>query len=138
MRAMAGVTVSDLGKKVALKRAVTRAEPLPGPRSARRRFRPNMREAGRSIPGPVRRRFEPYPRRDSGRPKIEPEGAGAVIRRRSRAPTSSTAPRVVKRGEMALLLEDMVIRISGDQKIASAYLGMRSRPSSTYAHLPVL
>ena len=40
------------------------------------------------------------------------------------------AARVVKRGEMALLLEDMVIRVAGDEKIASAYLGHEKSPFS--------
>ena len=34
----------------------------------------------------------------------------------------------VKRGEMALLLEDVVIKMSGDEKMASAYLGHDKSP----------
>ncbi len=35
---------------------------------------------------------------------------------------------VVKRGEMALILEDVLIKLTGDEKIASAYLGHERSP----------
>ncbi len=130
VRAMAGITVSDLGRKIAVKRAVTRAELTA---LLTHDFAPaalSPKGAGnRPHPSPVPADVASSPIRDEilgalnwNLRGLEPSydaASGAYLFNGARA---------VKRGEMALLLEDMVIRIAGDEKIASAYLGHEKSP----------
>ena len=119
VRAMAGITVSDLGRKVAVKGTVTRAELtslLP-------------RNRGNRPLSPVPADVASSPIRDEilGVLKCNLRGLEPSYDAATGAYLFNGA-RIVKRGEMALLLEDMVIRISGDEKIASAYLGHEKSP----------
>jgi hypothetical protein len=130
VRAMAGVTVSDLGRKIAVKGTVTRAELTAllthefglgtfSPKNAQNRPHPSpipadvtsspLREEILIVLGWHLRGLEPSYDAASGAYLFE-------------------SARIVKRGEMALLLEDMVIRVTGDEKIASAYLGHEKSP----------
>ncbi len=129
VRAMAGITVSDLGRKVAVKGTVTRAELTS---LLAHDFGPDMLSPGNRGNRPL----SPVPADVASSP-IRDEILGVLkCNLRGLEPSYDAATgaylfngaRVVKRGEMALLLEDMVIRISGDEKIASAYLGHEKSP----------
>ncbi len=130
VRAMAGVTVSDLGKKIAVKRTVSRAEMTALLTHELKLDTFSPKEAAHPSPAPR----VPV---DIASSPIREEILG-VLRWNLRGlePSYDAASgaylfigaRAVKRGEMALLLEDMVIRITGDEKIASAYLGHEKSP----------
>ena len=109
VRAMAGVTVSDLGKKVALKRTVTRAELTS---LLAHDFGPETLSPGTAGSRPLQ---SPVPADVPSSP-IRDEILGVLrLNLRGLEPSYDAATgaylfngaRVVKRGEMALLLEDM-------------------------------
>jgi tetratricopeptide (TPR) repeat protein len=128
VRAMAGITVSDLGRKIAVKGTVTRAELTTllthdfaldtfSPKNAGNRPHPVPADVASS---PIRGEILAVLKWNLR--GLEPSydaASGAYL---------FNSARVVKRGEMALLLEDMVIRITGDEKIAFAYLGHEKSP----------
>ena len=130
VRATAGLTVSDLGRKIAPHEAVSRAE-----LSALLTHELDLGTLPRKVAGTGQHPL-PVPVDLAGSPVraeiltvlkwnlrgLEPSYDGA-----SGAYLFNGA-KPVKRGEMALLLEDMVIRIRGDEKIASAYLGHDKSP----------
>ncbi len=132
VRAMAGVTFSDLGKKIAVKRTVSRADLTVllthefkldtfSPKEAAR-FSQAPRVPVDVASSPIREEILGVLRWNLR--GLEPSydaASGAYL---------FNGARVVKRGEMALLLEDMVIRVAGDEKIASAYLGHEKSPFS--------
>jgi len=130
VRAMAGITVSDLGRKIAVKGAVTRAEltALLTHDFALDTFSPKNTE-NRPHPFPVPADVASSPIREEilGVLRWNLRGLEPSYDAASGAYLFNSA-RLVKRGEMALLLEDMVIRIAGDEKIASAYLGHGKSP----------
>lgn len=130
VRAMAGITFSDLGRKIAVKRTVTRAELTAllthdfgldtfSPKNAGNRPHP--------FPVPADLASSPIREEILGVLRWNLRGLEPSYDAASGAYLFNGA-RVVKRGEMALLLEDMVIRIAGDEKIASAYLGHEKSP----------
>ena len=132
VRAMAGQTISDLGKKIAVRAVVTRAELTSllthelGPDALN--VGPS---AGKSHALPVPIDIADSPVR---------EEILTVLRWNLRGlepaydkPTGGylfQGAKAVKRGEMAFILEDMLIKATRDEKIASAYLGQEKSPFS--------
>jgi len=132
VRAMAGQTISDLGKKIAVRAVVTRAELTSllthelGPDALN--VGPS---AGKSHALPVPIDIADSPVR---------EEILTVLRWNLRGlepaydkPTGGylfQGAMPVKRGEMAFILEDMLIKATRDEKIASAYLGQEKSPFS--------
>ncbi|MCX7793534.1 MAG: S-layer homology domain-containing protein [Thermodesulfovibrionales bacterium] len=135
VRAMAGITIGDVGKKIAIKDAITRgdlAALLIDELKLDKLF------AGRI---PVRTEVE----------KLRPEFVPADImdhpfkeeiitilkwKVRGLEPKYDETTKaylfkpedLVKRGEMAFILEDVLIKITGDERIATAYFGHERSP----------
>ena len=135
VRAMAGITVGDVGKKIAIKEQITRgdlAALLVDELKIEKLF------AGRI---PVKSQVE----------KLKPEFTPADIlnhhfkeeiltilkwKIRGLEPMYDETTRaylfkpeeVVKRGEMAFILEDVLIKLTGDEKLATAYFGHEKSP----------
>ncbi len=129
VRAMAGVTVSDLGKRLAVKETVSRAQLTSllthelGPDAL------NLKATSGRHPLPVPVDIAASPARDEiltvlrwNLRGLEPSydsTTGAYLFQGAKA---------VKRGEMAFILEDILIKVTRDEKIASAYLGHDKSP----------
>lgn len=134
-RAMAGITVGDAGKKIAVKDSITRAD-----LSA---LLINELKIDRVFSGriPVQTQIE----------KMKPEFVPADIinnpfkneiltilkwKIRGLEPVYDETVKaylfkpdeVVKRGEMALILEDVLIKLTADEKIATAFFGHEKSP----------
>ena len=135
VRAMAGVTVGDVGKRIAIKDAVTRAdlaallidemklEQLLAGRL------PVASQLAKMKPEFVPADLNSSPFREEVltllkwkvrgmEPKFD-EGSQAYLFK----PADS-----VSRGEMALIMEDVLIKLTGDDKLASAYYGQEKSP----------
>ncbi len=135
VRAMAGITVGDVGKKIAIKDAISRgdlAALLIDEMKIDKLF------AGRI---PVQSRI------DKMRAEFTPadilnyhfkEEILTIMKWKVRGmePKYDTATQaylfkptdVVKRGEMAFILEDVLIKLTGDEKIATAFFGHAKSP----------
>ncbi|WP_460181491.1 S-layer homology domain-containing protein [Thermodesulfovibrio sp. TK110] len=134
-RAMAGITVGDAGKKIAVKDSITRADLAA--------LLINELKIDRIFSGriPLQSQIE----------KTKPEFVPADIlnnpfkneiltilkwKIRGLEPKYDETVKaylfkpyeVVKRGEMALILEDVLIKITGDSKIATAFFGHEKSP----------
>lgn len=135
VRAMSGITVGNVGKKIAIKDSITRADLAA---LLINELKIDKLFAGRI---PVASQLE----------KIKPEFVPADIishffkeeiltilkwKIRGFEPKFDETTKaylfkpeeVVKRGEMALILEDVLIKLTGDEKLASAYFGHEKSP----------
>lgn len=135
VQAMAGITVGDVGKKIAIKDSVSRADLaalLVDELKVDKLF------AGRI---PVQSRL------DKMKPEFTPadmmnnpfkDEIQTIMKWKVRGlePKYDEATKaylfkpteVVKRGEMAFILEDVLIKLTGDEKIATAYFGQSKSP----------
>jgi len=135
VQAMAGITVGDVGKKIAIKDSVTRADlaallvdelkidklfagriPV---QSQLDRMKPEFTPAD-MMNNPFRDEIQTIMKwRVRGlEPKYDETTKAYLFN-----PTE-----VVKRGEMAFILEDVLIKLTGDDKIATAYFGQSKSP----------
>ncbi|MGC9046088.1 MAG: S-layer protein [Thermodesulfovibrio aggregans] len=135
IRAMAGITVGDAGKKIAVKDSITRAELVA--------LLINELKIDRVFSGKIPIQSEIK--------QIKPEFIPADIinnpfkqeiltilkwKIRGLEPKYDETVKaylfkpdeIVKRGEMALILEDVLIKLTGDEKIATAFFGHEKSP----------
>ncbi|MFN3739742.1 MAG: S-layer homology domain-containing protein [Thermodesulfovibrionales bacterium] len=135
VRAMAGITVGDVGKKIAIKDAITR-----GDLSALLidELKLDKLFAGR-IPAQsqvekLQAEFTPadimnHQFKDEILTILKWKVRGLEPRYDETTRAYLFKPEdVVKRGEMAFILEDVLIKITGDEKIATAYFGHEKSP----------
>ena len=133
-RAAAGVTIGDIGKRIALKDALTRGELailLVKEMKIEKLF------SGMAHPSDAEKKkqeFTPsditdYPFKEEVMTVVKWKVRGIEPRYDGNTKAYLFKPMdTVKRGEMALVLEDILIRITGDNKIASTYLGHEKSP----------
>lgn len=135
VQAMAGITVGDVGKKIAIKDSVTRADLaalLVDELKIDKLF------AGR-IPvqaqlDKMRPEFTPAdmmnnPFKDEIQTIMKWKVRGLEPKYDETTKAYLFKPsEVVKRGEMAFILEDVLIKLTGDEKIATAYFGQSKSP----------
>lgn len=135
VRAMAGITVGDVGKKIAIKEAITRgdlAALLIDELKLDKLF------AGRI---PVQSQVEKLQAEFTPADIINHQFKEEILtvlkwKVRGLEPKYDDTTKaylfkpedVVKRGEMAFILEDVLIKITGDEKIATAYFGHEKSP----------
>lgn len=135
VRAMAGITAGDVGKKIALKDSVTRgdlAALLIDEMKIEKLFAGRI--ASSSQVDSMKAEFTPADIIDSPFKQeimtimkwkvrgLEPRYDQTTMANLFKPAES------VSRGEMALILEDILIRLSSDDKIATAYLGQERSP----------
>ena len=135
VRAAAGPTIGDIGKKIATKDFVTRAD-LSVLLVDELKIDSLFSSTQATARGPASEGQEVLPA-DIGDSPFKGE-IRTVLKWKVRGlqPSYDTASRsylfkpanYVKRGEMALLLEDLIIRNTGDEKLASAYIGQEKSP----------
>ncbi|MBM4137667.1 MAG: S-layer homology domain-containing protein [Nitrospira sp.] len=135
VRAMAGITVGDVGKKIAIKEAVTRgdlAALLIDELKLDKLF------AGRIPAESQLAKMKPeFIPADTLTHQFKEE-IGIIMKWKVRGlePKYDETTKaylfkptdVVKRGEMAFTLEDVLIKLTGDEKIATAYFGHEKSP----------
>lgn len=134
VRALAGITVGDVGKKIAVKDAVTRADLtalLIDEMKLDKLF-------GGRIPlaADAKRQAEFIPADIATSPFREEILTAMKWKVRGLEPKYDETARAylflpgenVSRGEMALILEDVLIKLTGDEKLASAYFGQDKSP----------
>lgn len=134
LRAMAGITVGDVGKKIAVQDAVSRgdlAALLMDEMKLDRLF------AGRiPLAAEAAKKAEFTPADVLGTPFKEEILTTMKWRVRGLEPKYDETTRAylfrpadqVSRGEMAFIMEDVLIKLSGDEKLASAYFGQEKSP----------
>ena len=135
VRAMSGITVGDVGKKIALKDAVTRADLaalLIDEMKIDKLFAGRI-PAVSQVEG-LKAEFTPADTLGSQfREEIltilkwKVRGMEPKYDENTKAYLFFPAD-LVKRGEMAFILEDVLIRLTGDSKIATAYFGHKKSP----------
>ena len=134
LRAMAGITVGDVGKKIAVQDAVSRgdlAALLMDEMKLDRLF------AGRiPLASDASKRPEFTPVDVLSSPFKEEILAALKYRVRGLEPKYDETTRAylfrpaadVSRGELAFIMEDVLIKLTGDEKLASAYFGQERSP----------
>lgn len=141
-RATAGITIGDIGKKVAMKDSISRADlaailvdELKIDKIYAKRLSSTKTPTPEFIPADiVNNRFKQeiltvLSLKIRGLEPIYDENAKAYLFK---------PEEVVKRGEFALILEDILIKLTGDDKLARAYIGHEKspfpdiRPTSVY------
>jgi tetratricopeptide (TPR) repeat protein len=135
VRAAAGPTIGDIGKKIALQDCVTRAD-LSVLLVDGLKIDSLFGRAQAAPTGPAPEGREVLPADIGGSPFKGEIQTVLKWRVRGLQPTYDTASasylfkpgHYVKRGEMALLLEDLIIRNTGHEKLASEYLGQEKSP----------
>lgn len=136
-RAMAGITVGDVGKKIAIKDSITRADLTS---LLINELKIDKLFAGR-IPiqiqiEKIKPEFIPAdiinnPFKDEILTIIKWKIRGLEPKYDEKVKAYLFKPEeVVKRGEMALILEDVLIKLTGDEKIATAFFGHEKSPFS--------
>lgn len=135
VRAMAGLTVGNVGEKVALQDSVSRADLaalLMNELQLEKLFAGRIPDASRLAA--MKAEFVPadvvsHPFRDDilRVMKWKVRGLEPKYDERTRAYLFSPAESV-SRGEMALILEDVLIKLTRDEKLATAYLGQERSP----------
>ncbi len=135
VQAMAGITVGDVGKKIAIKDSVTRADLaalLVDELKVDKLFAgriPVQSQLDRMKPEftPADMMNNPFKDEIQTIMKWKVRGLEPKYDETTKAylfkPTE-----VVKRGEMAFILEDVLIKLTGDEKIATAYFGQSKSP----------
>jgi len=134
VRAMGGITVGDVGKAIAVRETVSRAD-LAALLIDEMKIEKLM--AGRiPLPSQAARTAEYTPADMTGNPfkeevltlmKWNVRGMEPKYDETSRAYLFKPADPVT-RGEMAFILEDILIKLTGDEKLATAYLGQERSP----------
>jgi hypothetical protein len=135
VRAMSGITVGDVGKKIAVKDAVTRADLaalLIDEMKIDKLFAGRIPVASQ-VEG-LKAEFTPADTLGSQFKeeiltilKWKVRGMEPKYDENTKAYLFFPAD-LVKRGEMAFILEDVLIRLTGDSKIATAYFGHEKSP----------
>lgn len=133
VRATAGITVGDVSKKIAVKDSVTRSElaALLVDEMQLEKLMAGRLAAGETSP---KAEFIPadvldHPFKDEIVTLMKWKVRGLEPRYDETTSAYLFKPAdVVKRGEMALILEDVLIMLTGDKKLASAYLGQERSP----------
>lgn len=135
IRAMAGITVGDAGKKIALKQSLSRTdityllinelkvEQLFAGRSSASAKQEAMKDV--FVPADIVN--SPFRQEILSVIRLKLRGLEPRFDQTTMANLFKPAD-LVTRGEMALLLEDILIRVTGDEKIATAYLGHDKSP----------
>lgn len=135
VQAMAGITVGDVGKKIAIKDSITRADLtalLVDELKIDKLFAgriPVQSQLDRMKPEftPADMMNSPFKDEIQTIMKWKVRGLEPKYDETTKAylfkPTE-----VVKRGEMAFILEDVLIKLTGDEKIATAYFGQDKSP----------
>ncbi|MDI6744329.1 MAG: S-layer homology domain-containing protein [Thermodesulfovibrionales bacterium] len=135
VRAMAGITVGDVGKQIAVKDSVTRAD-LAALLITEMKL--DKLFAGRI---PVKSQIDkmkaeftppdvlnhPFKEEVLTMMKWKVRGLEPKFDETTRAYLFKPSD-VVKRGEMALILEDVLIKLTGDEKLATAFFGHEKSP----------
>lgn len=135
VRAMSGITVGDIGKKIAIKDSVTRGDLAA--------LLIDEMKIDKLFAG----RIAVQSQLDKMKPEFTPadvlnhhfkEEVLTIMKWRVRGlePKYDETTKaylfkpadVVKRGEMAFILEDVLIKLTGDEKIATAYFGQQRSP----------
>jgi tetratricopeptide (TPR) repeat protein len=132
-RATAGVTIGDIGKRIAVKDVITRGD-LATLLVAELKI--DKLSGGRIPDSQPDKRQEFTPPDIAGYPFKEEVIIVMKWKVRGLEPKYDETAKaylfkpmdLVKRGEMALVLEDVLIKITGDEKIATAYFGHDKSP----------
>lgn len=141
-RAVSGITIGDIGKKVAMKDSITRADlaamlvdELKIDKVYAGKLGSNKVPSPEFIPADIaNHQFKQEILTILG---LKVRGLEPVYDNTARAYLFKP-DEVVKRGEFALILEDIMIKLTGDEKLARAYLGHEKspfpdiRPTSVY------
>ncbi len=133
VRAMAGVTVGDVGKKIAVKDAVTRADLAA---LLIDELKMDQLMAGRIAAASQVPKVEFTPADMVDHPFREEVLTLLKWKVRGMEPKADDTTRAylfkpadaVSRGEMAFILEDILIKLTGDDKLATAYFGQDKSP----------
>lgn len=131
-RAVSGATVGDMGKRIAVQDAITRGDLailLVQELKVEKLFDRRTDQVGQ-----VQQEFTPsdiagYPFKEEVVTILKRKVRGIEPKYDEVTKSYLFKPMdTVKRGEMAFVLEDVLIRITGDQKITTAYLGHERSP----------
>jgi hypothetical protein len=134
VRAMAGITVGDVGKKIAVKDQVSRADLAA---LLMDEMKLDKLFAGRiPLASDAKRQAEFTPADILSNPFKEEILSAMKWRVRGLEPKFDETTKAylffpgesVSRGEMALVLEDVLIKLTGDEKLATAYFGQDRSP----------
>ena len=134
VRAMAGITVGDVGKKIAVKDAVTRSDMAA---LLMDEMKLDKLFAGRiPLASDAKRQAEFTPADILSNPFKEEILTTMKWKVRGLEPKYDETTKAylfrpgdsVSRGEMAFILEDVLIKLTGDNKLASAYFGQEKSP----------
>lgn len=131
VRALSGVTFGDVGKEIALRDTVSRAEMAA--------LLTDELKVGKLFEGRIPVKAEEagfIPADMLGSPLREEVSILVKLGLRGLEPAYDETTRAylfrpdepLRRKELALVLEDMVVKLSGDEKIATAFLGHRRSP----------
>lgn len=134
-RAMAGVTVGDVGKKIAVQESITRADLaalLVNELDIDRVFAgriPLQAQMGERKPEFIPADIMSHSFKLEILTVLKWKIRGLELKYDELVKAYLFKPdEVVKRGEMALILEDLLIKITGDEKIATAFFGHEKSP----------
>ncbi len=134
-RAVAGITIGDLGKRIAVQDAVTRgdlAALLMDELKIEKYFVGRGSATGQSEKakeGFIPPDIAAFSFKDEAMTVMKWKIRGLEPKYDEASKTYLFKPMdTVKRGEMALVLEDILIRLTGNEKIATAYLGHEKSP----------
>lgn len=133
VRAMGGVTVGDVGKKLAVKESLTRAEVtylLVSEMKVEQLFAGKIQTTADALNTDFRPADivnSPFKQEIMTVLKLKLRGLEPRYDQTTMANLFKPAE-VLTRGEMALVLEDILIRVAGDEKIATAFLGQEKSP----------
>lgn len=135
VQAMAGITVGDVGKKIALKDSITRADLaalLVDELKIDKLFAgriPVQSQLDKMKPEFIPADMLNNPFRDEIQTILKWKVRGLEPKYDETTKAYLFKPsHVVKRGEMAFILEDVLIKLTGDEKIATAYFGHEKSP----------
>lgn len=134
VRAMGGITVGDVGKSIAIKETVTRADlaaliidELKIDKLMAGRIPLAAQSAKKAEFTPADMTTHPFKEEVLTLMKWNVRGMEPKYDETSRAYLFKPADPVT-RGEMAFILEDVLIKLTGNEKIASAYFGQENSP----------
>ncbi|MCX7966122.1 MAG: S-layer homology domain-containing protein [Syntrophorhabdaceae bacterium] len=135
VQAMAGITVGNVGKKIAIKDSITRADLaalLVDELKIDKLFAgriPVQSQLDRMKPEFTPADMMNHPFRDEIQTVMKWKVRGLEPKYDETTKAYLFKPlEVVKRGEMAFILEDVLIKLTGDEKIATAYFGQERSP----------
>jgi hypothetical protein len=135
VRAMAGITVGDVGKRIAIKDSVSRADVaalLVDEMKLDRLFAgriPVRSQLAKLKPEYVPADLASHPFREEVLTMLKWRVRGLEPKFDEASQTQVFKPAdSVLRGEMAFILEDVLIKLTGDEKLAVAYFGQEKSP----------